>query len=124
MNKTNYKPIGPFILVKEIKMNEEKTNSGLVISNIDESNKKLCFGIVINHGTGVMLSNGFYTKFNTQIGQQVLFRKSASFKVELDGEIFYQLYEIDILGVYYDEIENEETKYVSDIADSVKQENE
>lgn len=119
MKELKYKPIGAYILIKEVAPEEKKSKLGLIIESNPESDSKIGEAIVIKHGTGVMLSNGSYTQFSTQIGQRVKYRKFASLKVEIEGQNFIQLYESDLLGVYpMEELENEgKFKYASEILD-------
>ncbi len=109
MNK--YRPVGAWILIKEIAPQKEQFGD-LTIETNEES--KVADAEVIAVGPGVQLSNGQWTQFFCKAGDTVKFRKFAGLPVKLDGEEYFMLYESDVLLVI--ESGDSSTKFASDIA--------
>lgn len=89
-------PIGGFILVKPA-TKEEKTASGLILQSSDKEKPQK--GEVVALGTGLLDEHGKVVPFNVKVGQTVLFKKYAPEDVEIDGEEFLIMKEVDILAV-------------------------
>lgn len=94
-----FKPIGPYLLVKEIEEKEKTTKSGFVIQETKENTTRVLRGKVLKQGTGVMLNSGVRSEFNVKEGELVLFKEYAGNRFEYEGEEYLLLLEGDILGV-------------------------
>lgn len=114
-----YKPLGAWILLKEVPAPSKTTRSGIILEEVDDENGKVGFAEVVRLGTGVMLASGAMTQFNVKEGDSVRFRRYAGIEIEIEDQKYYQLYESDILGV-----ESEESLHsVKDILKNGKTEN-
>jgi len=96
----SFKPMGPYVMVKPDRK-EKQTKSGIILQESKENSNHMLEGEVVALGTGVMLSDGVMSKFNSQIGDRVLFKDFAGIKVYLgeQEEEYHLLLETDILGV-------------------------
>jgi chaperonin GroES len=95
--KLSIKPIGGNILVKPLQ-EEEKTASGLIVQTSGKGERPQK-GEVIALGTGAQDDSGKKIPFNLKIGDKVMFKKYSPEEVEIDGEEFLIMKELDILAV-------------------------
>ena len=99
-----YRPLGAWILLKEVQPEKKTTASGIILAKDDSENDRTAIGVIIKLGNGVALGNGTRTQFTVNEGATVRYRKYAGIELEIENEKFYQLYESDILGVIDDDI--------------------
>lgn len=93
------KIFGARCLVKEIKKESDKTQSGIIIPG---SNKQPTYeGIVIKVGDGAMLENGEKVPMNVKIGDRIIYTSFSGTPVKDKeaGEEYLILNERDILCI-------------------------
>src|SRR5687767_3397118 len=91
-----FKPLGPNILVRPTKA-ETTTKTGVVLVQKDEERPQS--GEVVALGTGVIMPDGKISQFAVREGDEVLFKKYGGTEIDLDGEKYLVLTEMDILGI-------------------------
>jgi len=96
-SKINVHPIGGNILVKPAK-EEEKTASGLIIQSSSKGERPQK-GTIVALGTGARDEEGKSVAFNVKIGDVVMFKKYSPEEIEIDGEDYLIMKEVDILAV-------------------------
>ncbi len=84
------------VIVKPIKEDETTTNSGFVLSNIEEKPNE---AIVIAVGPGILLGNGQMMVPDVSVGDKVVFAKYQGTEVDHDGESYLILAYRDILAI-------------------------
>lgn len=97
--KLKIRPIGPNILVLPEKA-ETTTKSGVVLVQKEEERPQM--GEVVALGEGTTLQNGQVVRypFTVKVGDKIYFKKYGSVnEIELDGEKFLMMTEMDVLGV-------------------------
>lgn len=98
----NLTPVHDNLIVEleEIKQ-EEKTASGIILSNAGKSEQMLRKGEgkVIAVGEGRRLSNGTLLPTTAKVGQKVLFNKFAGTEIESEEGKFLIIKESDILAI-------------------------
>lgn len=94
--KTVIKPLGDRVVVKRIE-EEPKTKGGIVLP--DTAKEKPQKGKVIAVGTGRILENGQRVPLEVKEGDIVVFAKYGGTEIEIDGEEYVILSELDLLAV-------------------------
>jgi chaperonin GroES len=95
-NMKGFRPLENRVLVRRIKA-EEKTPGGLVIP--DTAKEKPLEGEVLAVGSGIRDESGRIIPLEVEVGDHVLFDKSAGTDVIIGGEERLILKQSDILGV-------------------------
>jgi chaperonin GroES len=91
------KPLEDRVILKPIKVEEEKRNSGLVlIAFAEEKNNE---AIVVEVGEGRVLPNGNRVPMDVAIGDKVLFNPLATQSFEYEGENYLVIFTKDILAI-------------------------
>lgn len=96
------KPIHDNILLKiEEHEIEERTESGLIISNAGKSEQVLrkSEGTIIAVGEGRVFNNGEIKKPSVKEGQRVIFNKYAGSEIIIEDEKYLILKENDIVAI-------------------------
>lgn len=93
------KVIGNMILVEPDKDQENKTKSGIILT--EGVSDKYKYGTVRKLGTGVLLPSGLRTEFNVRIGEKIIYKELAGYPIkDPSSQIEYiELVESDILAV-------------------------
>jgi chaperonin GroES len=91
------KPINDKILVKEI-IPDEKTESGIIMTQTNPSRRRK--GKVISVGPGFRKDNGEFSPVSVNPGDEILFNYASGNEVEVEGEKFQMIREVDIVGVF------------------------
>ena len=111
MSELNFKPIGPFILVKPEEA-EKTTKSGIVIVEKEEERPQTGKVIALGNSTrmtdkgveevkgGYFNMSGFFVPFTVQIGDLIYFNKFGGIEIELNDEKYLLLTEDKIMGVF------------------------
>lgn len=98
----NITPVHDNLIVEleEIKQ-EEKTASGIILSNAGKSEQMLRKGEgkVIAVGEGRRLSDGILLPLTAEVGQKILFNKFAGTEIESEEGKFLIIKESDILAI-------------------------
>ncbi|SFC55293.1 chaperonin GroES [Alkalibacterium subtropicum] len=90
------KPLGNRVLL-EVKKEEEKTASGLVLP--DSAKEKPQTAEVIAVGEGRLLDNGNYAKPAVSAGDKVIFEKYAGSEIKYQGTEYLVVKDTDIIAV-------------------------
>ncbi len=90
-------PIGAKILVAP-KKQEEKTKGGLIVPSTASEDQKPEMGEVIKLGTGVN-ERGEKINFCVKKGDTVFFKKYSPDEIEVEGEKYFIIDNMDILAV-------------------------
>lgn len=96
--KLNLKPVGGNILVKPLEA-EETTKSGLIVQTSGKGERPQK-GKIVALGTGAIDESGKKIAFNVKVGDEVMFKKYSPEEVEIDGEEYLIMKEVDILAVF------------------------
>ncbi len=94
---TKIKPIGSKILIAPQKV-EEKTKGGLIVPPTASEGEKPELGVVVKLGTGVN-EKGEKINFSVKEGDTVFFKKYSPDEIEVDGEKYFVVDNMDILAV-------------------------
>lgn len=90
------KPLGNRVLL-EVKKEEEKTASGLVLP--DSAKEKPQTAKVIAVGEGKLLDNGVKAAVSVAVGDEVLFEKYAGSEVKYQGTEYLVVKDTDIIAI-------------------------
>ncbi|EXJ23599.1 Heat shock protein 60 family co-chaperone GroES [Alkalibacterium sp. AK22] len=90
------KPLGNRVLL-EVKKEEEKTASGLVLP--DSAKEKPQTAKVIAVGDGKLLDNGVKAAVSVAVGDEVLFEKYAGSEVKYEGTEYLVVKDTDIIAI-------------------------
>ena len=78
---------------------QEESQGGLLLPKV--SQEKSNVGFVIACGPGIVSQNGHLIPMTVSPGDKIAFTKWSGGEVEIDGEEFLVLKQIDIIGIYY-----------------------
>ncbi len=95
--KIKVQPIGSKILVEPKKV-EEKTKGGLIVPPSASEEQKPEMGVVVKLGTGET-EKGEKIKFCVKEGETVYFKKYSLDEIEVEGEKYFIIDNMDILAV-------------------------
>lgn len=90
------KPLGNRVLL-EVKKEEEKTASGLVLP--DSAKEKPQTATVIAVGEGRVLDNGQRATMEVSVGDTVVFEKYAGSELKYDGKDYLVVKDTDIIAI-------------------------
>lgn len=94
------KIFGARCLVKEIKNEDNKTQSGIILPG---SEKEPTYrGIIIEIGDGAMLDTGVKVPMQVKVGDEVIYQTFSGSPIDVDGDQYIVLNERDILAVIND----------------------
>jgi chaperonin GroES len=91
------KPLEDRIILKQHKEDEKKSDSGLILSAVQE--KESNEGIIVAVGEGRVLPSGIRVEMDVKVGDKVVFNPYATQKVEHDGEEYHIVFSKDILAI-------------------------
>jgi len=94
-----FKPLGDRVLVKSNEVKEEKSKSGLILSNSTTNSKKV-YGEVVEVGTGIFSQSGDRIPMTVDVGDTVIYEQAqANNVIEID-EIKYIIFnEHQLIGI-------------------------
>jgi len=95
-SKIGIKPLGDKVLIKEAKVGEERTKSGIIIPDSVGKDKGAKRGEVVAVGEG-RYDDGEIIPVKVKAGDEVLFQWGDS--VEVDGEEYQIVSESNIIGI-------------------------
>ncbi|GAA0482765.1 co-chaperone GroES [Alkalibacterium sp. s-m-22] len=90
------KPLGNRVLL-EVKKEEEKTASGLVLP--DSAKEKPQSAVVVAVGDGKLLDNGSRADVSVSVGDQVIFEKYAGSEIKYEGTDYLVVKDTDIIAI-------------------------
>ena len=94
-----FKPLGDRVLVKPSEINEEKSKSGLILSNSTTNSKKV-YGEVVEIGTGIFSQSGERIPMTVKVGDSVIYEQShANNTIEIDGNKYIIFNEHQLIGI-------------------------
>ena len=91
------KPLEDRVIIKPIKVVEEKTATGLILAS--PQNDKENQGIIVEVGPGRVLPSGIRVEMDVAIGDIVVFSPMAVQSFERDGEEYHVSFTRDILAI-------------------------
>lgn len=89
------RPLNDRVIVKR-KATENVSASGLIIAGVTEKSDQ---GEVIAVGPGLKPERGDVVPLDLEVGDQVIFGKHSGQEVQVDGQAFVVLREVDIFAV-------------------------
>lgn len=93
----NLRPLGDRVVIKVMEVEEEKTQSGIVLP--EQAKEKPQEGEVVAVGSGKTLDDGSKVEPEVKTGDKVVYSKFAGNEVEVDGEEYLIMRQDDILAV-------------------------
>lgn len=99
------KVLGARCIVKEIKKEDDKTVSGIILPGSDK--EPTYNGIVIGVGDGALLDNGVKVPMEVKEGDRVIYTSFSGSPIYVNGETFLVLNERDILCILEEDEEIE-----------------
>jgi len=94
-----FKPLGDRVLVKPSEIKEEKSKSGLILSNSTTNSKKV-YGEVVEIGTGIFSQSGERIPMTVKVGDSVIYKQShANNTIEIDGNKYIIFNEHQLIGI-------------------------
>ena len=94
-----FKPLGDRVLVKPSEIKEEKSKSGLILSNSTTNSKKV-YGEVVEIGTGIFSQSGERIPMTVKVGDSVIYEQShANNTIEIDGNKYIIFNEHQLIGI-------------------------
>lgn len=91
------KPLGDRVVVKDIEVEEETTESGIVLP--ESAKEEPQEGEVVAVGEGKKLDNGERLTMDVSEGDRVIYGKYAGTEIEFDGEEYLVISEKDVLAI-------------------------
>lgn len=94
-----FKPLGDRVLVKPESFGEQKTKSGLILTDSAQRGAKV-YGEVIEVGTGIYSQSGEKIPMTVRVGDKVMYEKDmAGNPIEVEGEKYLIFNEHQLIGV-------------------------
>lgn len=91
------KPLGDRILVKPDIAGDQKTKSGIIISESTALNEPV-YGTVESIGTGIFSQSGDRIPFTVEVGDRVMYKKGmAGEEIKIEGETYLLIREHELL---------------------------
>jgi chaperonin GroES len=98
MNGT-FRPLGDRVLVKPSQKKENKTKSGIIISESATQSKKV-YGEVISIGTGIFSQSGDRIPMTVEVGDTVMYEKGqGTNEIEIGDETYLLFNEHQLIGI-------------------------
>lgn len=91
------KVFGARCIVKEIRQDEEKSLSGIIIPG--KAKEPTYMGYVVAVGDGALLDNGTKVPMQVKVGDKIVYTTFSGSPINVDGEQFIVLNERDILCI-------------------------
>lgn len=96
-----FKPLGDRVLIRPTQKTEQKTKSGIIISDTVMGNQKV-YGEVVSVGTGIFSQNGERIPMTVKVGDTVAYNKShANDEIEVGDEKYFLFNEHQLIGIVY-----------------------
>lgn len=92
----NIQPLLNRIVIKRADI-KTTTDSGIIIPDVAKEAPQQ--GVVIAVGPGKRLDNGEFSPTVVQVGDIVLYGKSAGSEIKFNDEVVFIMYEDDIMGI-------------------------
>jgi chaperonin GroES len=94
-----FKPIGDRVLVRPQEKTENKTASGIILTESSTQSQKV-YGEVVSIGTGIFSQNGERIPMTVQVGDIVMYEKSyGTNEIEIGNEKFLLFNEHQLIGI-------------------------
>jgi chaperonin GroES len=94
-----FKPIGDRVLVRPQEKTENKTASGIILTESSSQSQKV-YGEVVSIGTGIFSQNGERIPMTVQVGDIVMYEKSyGTNEIEIGNEKFLLFNEHQLIGI-------------------------
>ena len=94
-----FRPLGDRVLVRPHEKQEQKTASGIILTESSQQSQKV-YGDVVSIGTGIFSQNGERIPMTVQVGDIVMYEHDmAGSPIDLDGEKYLLFHEHQLLGI-------------------------
>ena len=94
-----FKPLGDRVLVKPQEKTENKTASGIILTESSTQSQKV-YGEVVSVGTGIFSQNGERIPMTVQVGDTVMYEKAHGVnEIEIGDEKFILFNEHQLIGI-------------------------
>lgn len=97
MKTPNIQVIGARVVLRQDKP-EEQTAGGIILPT--KAQEETLTGTVVVVGDGQRLDNGAFFPLNVQVGDRVLYMRTAGIPVEYEGEEYLVINESHILAIF------------------------
>lgn len=94
------------IIKKEKKTEPEQRKSGLILANLDESDKKN-IGVVVAVGEGRQLRSGVRVPMEVKIGDKIMYNPSGVMTFKHEDDEYLSLFSVSILAILEGEEDDE-----------------
>lgn len=94
-----FRPLGDRVLVKPHEKQEQKTASGIILSESSQQSQKV-YGDVVSIGTGIFSQSGERIPMTVQVGDVVMYEKGhGTNEIEIDTEKYLLFNEHQLIGI-------------------------
>lgn len=95
----HFKPLGDRILVRPHEKKENKTSSGIILTESSSQSQKV-YGDVVSVGTGIFSQNGERIPMTVQVGDTVMYEKGQGVnEIEIGDEKLLLFNEHQLIGI-------------------------
>ena len=99
MESGKFKPLGDRVLVKPNEKTENKTASGIILTESSSQGQKV-YGEVVSVGTGIFSQSGERIPMTVSVGDTVMYEKShGQNKIEIGDEEYLLFNEHQLIGI-------------------------
>lgn len=97
MKTLNVKLLHNYLLLKEVEKEENKSASGLIISN----NDRIAYGEVVSIGRGRLLDNGDMSPIDElKVGDKVMYKKGGDDLVTIENESYILVSDVAVVMIF------------------------
>ena len=94
-----FKPLGDRVLVRPQEKTENKTSSGIILTDSSSLSQKV-YGEVVSIGTGIFSQSGERIPMTVQVGDLVMYEKGQGVnEIEIEDEKFLLFNEHQLIGI-------------------------
>lgn len=94
-----FKPLGDRVLVRPQEETENKTASGIILTDSSSLSQKV-YGEVVSVGTGIFSQSGERIPMTVQVGDVVMYEKGQGVnEIEIEDEKFLLFNEHQLIGI-------------------------
>ena len=94
-----FRPLGDRVLIKPHEKKENKTVSGIILTESSQQSQK-GYGEVVSIGTGIFSQSGDRIPMTVQVGDTVMYEKGhATNEIEIGNEKFILFNEHQLIGI-------------------------
>ena len=94
-----FRPLGDRVLIKPNEKQEQKTASGIILTESSQQSQKV-YGEVVSIGTGIFSQNGERIPMTVQVGDTVMYEKGqGTNEIEIGNEKYLLFNEHQLIGI-------------------------